>query len=526
MPLDLSESDKILIDSKPYDLNDVDKKRRKTLMQRVYQQKYRDNIKDSIGIDNFKKLKAVEAKVYRAEVKANAPEKVKKVKPDKINYVVVIDNPVQVVKTPIIKKDKLHPIIPIADRLPDIDIKSFDTAFKTVPAWYKRLIEVAPNFKVNDKNYIDYRAYDEKTIKSIITQITNVIQFQKLTMSDKLIEIITSILRGYNIEHGKYKINVDIFKKELPFLDNIKTLSVFINNLQLYYNNIRTVGNKLGSIVSLISRIDFYENSYQFLTKYCSYIKIIYNDNRNDNIVNDNDIEKITVMNDNWNYKNVDKTNNLIQNSFLNVREQAISSLYLLMPPRRLEWVFMLIGDKNTKIYDRFNYIILDDNDIPDKFIFNNYKSAKSGGKIKKEVMGRQDFDIEDAVKPYLLQYIDKYNLKIGNYLFSLIRTPDTPVSKSDFTKTIENIMKKIFNVKKITANTLRIGGAMYNNAGDKSINEKQKVAKEMGHSGKVNEQYNKILKKEEPVVLVKKVLVPVLKIGKMRSNKRRGKKY
>jgi hypothetical protein len=502
-PKAITASEQLLLDTKPSELDDNDKKLRKTLQQRINQQKYRDNIKNSIGIDNFKNMKAIEAKEYRKQVKANKPIEEK------------VDKKVEKQPKVIVKRD----IIEESARLPDVDTAKFNNDININPAWYTRLVKVYPNFKVNEKNYIDYRAYEEKVITNIIADIIRDISILDYTISGQIIEIIKSVLRGYNIENGKYKVNMDIFKKELSFLDNPKTLTIFINKLQLYYNNVRTVENKLSNFVYIISRIDSYKKSYQFLSKYASYLKDLYNTKRNDNVVEAKNAEKIQVMYENWDYTNVEKANNLIENSKLDEKEQAIASLYLLMPPRRLEWVYMVIADKKDKLYDSKNYLILDEDNKVSEFIFNKYKTAKIGGKIKTIAMGQQLIKIEEAVKPYLNEYLKAYNIAESGWPLFPINSDDDDVIKNNFAYKLTTIMKKIFKVDGITANTLRIGASMFNQAGNKSINEKVKVAEAMGHSEKVNQQYNKIIKKPHENA-VKKILIPAQKVGGRRRKK------
>ena len=148
-PKPLTASEQLLLDTKPSELDDNDKKLRKTLQQRVNQQKYRDNLKNSMGVDAFKNIKAVEAKEYRKQVKANKPIK------EKVDKKVVEKQPKVIVERNIIEESA---------RLPNVDTAKFNNDININPAWYSRLVKVYPNFKVNEKNYIDYRAYEEKVI--------------------------------------------------------------------------------------------------------------------------------------------------------------------------------------------------------------------------------------------------------------------------------------------------------------------------------------------------------------------------
>ena len=145
-----------------------------------------------------------------------------------------------------------------------------------------------------------------------------------------------------------------------------------------------------------------------------------------------------------------------------------ILALYVLQPPRRNDWYYTEIGngDDNKK-----NYVDLKDK----KYIFNNYKTAKSSG--------RETIDIPDEIMPCLKYYINMMNLKEGDYLLY----PD------DTTRTNSNRMTKSLNSifgKKVGASMLR--HIYLSHKYGKIMKDQQDDAEFMAHSISMQKDYVK----------------------------------
>jgi integrase len=145
-----------------------------------------------------------------------------------------------------------------------------------------------------------------------------------------------------------------------------------------------------------------------------------------------------------------------------------ILALYVLQPPRRNDWYYTEIGngDDNQK-----NYVDLKDK----KYIFNNYKTAKSSG--------RETIDIPDEIMPCLKYYINMMGLKEGDYLLY----PD------DTTRTNSNRMTKSLNSifgKKVGASMLR--HIYLSNKYGKVMKDQQEDAEFMAHSVSMQKDYVK----------------------------------
>jgi hypothetical protein len=301
-----------------------------------------------------------------------------------------------------------------------------------------------------------------------------------IIMSTELKADITTIYRGINIEEGKYK-NATVFKKELDFLE-INKIEEFINKLNNHYNSSKTVQNKLNAFVNLLSRIDSYSKSYQILTKYNSTAEQIYIENKSDNKVETKDLNKLTILKELWDYKDVDKINTLITDAKMTPRQQLIAAIFLLQPPRRLDHQHVLIINKDSKQYDRFNYLIVE-NGEPLTWIYNNFKTAKTGGVIKEDVYGKQTYDVLDGIIPYLKKYINDSKLEEGDFLFHNSINKKGKTDQGNFSKEVKSVMKNVFKVDGITATTIRTAAAMYNQKVERTLNQKTEFATQMAHS-------------------------------------------
>ena len=377
-------------------------------------------------------------------------------------------------------------------KIPEVEVKKINEVNIVKPLWYINLVKDYPKFKVNSDLYIQYRAYDESQIKNLFKILEDVLfkVFQiKLTENTK--SIITSIYRGKNVEVGKFKNNLEQLKTELKIF-NIYNITNTINKIKDIYRNTNTLQNKLRPLVNLLARVDSFEKSYQILTNFNISLKNTYIEKREENDDSDEEIQKLSHIMKLFNPEKIIETNNLIQNSSLNTRDKLLASLYLLIPPRRLEYRFLkLIKDDYDieKLSNNFNYIVLDNDNLPTEIIFKRFKTARAGGKIKRDIYGTQAYELNKYIIKYLIEYINENDIKINQMLF------DIPLST--FSKLVSDIMNSLFNYNNINATTIRKISAIYNQQNnEKSVKDKRELASQMGHSYTENTMYNKIIKK------------------------------
>jgi len=482
-----------LLNTPPHNLNIEQQFERKKLKQRVDQAKYRSNLTNTTEKKSeFRKEQNTYIQKYRTNKKIELLNFLEK-KTDDADDIIIIQNT---------KKDlekKLENInIPIVkppiklSRVSITDIKK-----NVTPTWLSELIKAYPNYIIGDKNYIKYRAISEKSIKPDINVIISLMKKMYNTKpSIDLKRVLTFLFNGYEIKQDIIFINT-----ELSFL-NKENIHSFIEKIEEQYPNINSLNKIIRVLTNITSRIDSYDYQYQFLSNICINISKLYIKQKGDNLINEKDKNIFEVIKNKggWDYLNIELNNNLIQNNDLSFEEQAIASLFLLTPPRRLDHQYLVLTDKpETELNDKmFNYLIMKD-DVPFKFVYNRYKTESKGGRIKKEILGQQIFNVYDSVIPYLKQHILKNKLKLNSYLFGSNRY--TTPNKS-FGKKITIVMLKIYKVDNITSTVIRQVAAIYNqNTPNRSTNTKNQFSLEMAHSESTNQLYNKI--EDVPVVAI-----------------------
>ena len=366
-------------------------------------------------------------------------------------------------------------------------VKSKKEVIVVKPQWLTNLIKKYPKFKVNDTNYIAYRAYTEKQIEDFNKKITKVLKnIFNIDLSSKTKAITVSIFRGKNVEQGRYKTNLDHFNNEFKMFNQKNIIKTLEKIAEHYKNMNNTIKNNITPFVNLFSRIDSFQNTYQVMTNYNIDLNKKYIEKREDNEpTSDEELEKLQTVMDNYDPKNPQDTKERINNAELSSKDKFLASLYLLMPVRRLEYKIMKLTNTLENLDENFNYLFIKGK--KSKFIFNKYKTAEKGGKIKTEVFGKQELEVNDDVLSYFKQFIKEFKIKNNELLFG-------EMSLSSYSKMIQDIMEIIFNVKKVGATTLRTIASSYNTQDNtKSVKEKKELAKDMSHDLNTQMLYNKI---------------------------------
>ena len=145
-----------------------------------------------------------------------------------------------------------------------------------------------------------------------------------------------------------------------------------------------------------------------------------------------------------------------------------ILALYVLQPPRRNDWYYMVLGKGDD---EKKNYVDLKGG----KYYFNNYKTAKSSG--------RETIDIPDEIIPCLKSYISKMNLTEGDYL--LFPDDESRNNSNRMTKALNSIIGK-----KVGASMLR--HIYLSNKYGKILKEQEDDANFMAHSVSMQKDYVK----------------------------------
>jgi hypothetical protein len=171
--------------------------------------------------------------------------------------------------------------------------------------------------------------------------------------------------------------------------------------------------------------------------------------------------------------------------SKLSLEDRTLISFVIFFPRRLADWYRMKLhkrGAKKKKDKINENYLNLNDRNIPVTFEFNRQKTAD----VEKDNIKF----IPPALKGMITDYIRKMKLQNGDLLFP--KSSGGMYSASDFS----NKISKIFNTitgRQITNNIWRhiyinrfASGNKYN------LNQKTKLAENMGHSFKTQQEYVK----------------------------------
>lgn len=171
--------------------------------------------------------------------------------------------------------------------------------------------------------------------------------------------------------------------------------------------------------------------------------------------------------------KKVGDIKNVTKEKYNTILDFVILSLYVLIPPRRnKDWLEMkIVKDKKDADDVKFNYFVLDDK----KFIFNNYKTAKTE---KGHVMDVPD-DLFDVLKYYLKHRPHDNEFLLVNYNGDRINNVNGITIR----------LNKIFG-KKISSSMLRHIYLTFK-YGD-TLNNMKEDSKNMSHSIEMQKQYIK----------------------------------
>ena len=165
-----------------------------------------------------------------------------------------------------------------------------------------------------------------------------------------------------------------------------------------------------------------------------------------------------------------------------NVTDKLIYAVNVLIPPRRLEYRFVVLTDETDAkmLQDTNNYLIMRGKW---RFIFNEYKTAK--------FFGQQDIPIPDDLKQILLAYIKTKKLNLGDLLFSLQRDKREEISQPNFSSLISKAFAKIYGLE-ISNRFLRYSASTTASNQNLSKKDRQQLANDMGHSLSQNLAYSK----------------------------------
>lgn len=161
--------------------------------------------------------------------------------------------------------------------------------------------------------------------------------------------------------------------------------------------------------------------------------------------------------------------------------DRALYYLYTSIAPRRLEYNIMKLARMRDedKLDKSFNYLIVDEEIIPQKIIINKYKSPAMKKWAKQ---GRNVFEIQltDPLQDVLDNYIAEEQVRVGEFVFR--KGNKSSYTDSEFSKLISNLFNQ-FTDTNMTLNGLRHSYATYKLKKAKNQNDRNELAWNMGTS-------------------------------------------
>ena len=405
-----------------------------TEQNRLNQQRHRDKVKSQVGIDNYRKTKAEEMKLYRA--KRKAAEQAANPKP-------VVDAP---------KKSVVIPVI-------NTNTKSSNMKQpKGLKYKVNKVVDTVPSYITQDAPLVESSINNYSSKLNLINKLMTGNPFT----SDMKTEIL-KLLKSKIFDEKK------LFD-EMDYLDDVAKV---INALREKYSNDNTFNSYLIAYTVLLGHIPSLRSDYLRASALTKDLTKQGQAKRDENTTDDPD--KIIDLSD---------RQALIDNvgKLTNVTDKLIYAVNVLIPPRRLEYRFVVLTDETDAkmLQDTNNYLIMRGKW---RFIFNEYKTAK--------FFGQQDIPIPDDLKQILLAYIKTKKLNLGDLLFSLQRDKREEISQPNFSSLISKAFAKIYGLE-ISNRFLRYSASTTASNQNLSKKDRQQLANDMGHSLSQNLAYSK----------------------------------
>lgn len=273
-------------------------------------------------------------------------------------------------------------------------------------------------------------------------------------------------------------IDEDLILNEMTYInDNIADTIDKLRNHYTNDNSFKAYTNILTVIASHLKTIN--KSIHQTLTKTGIYINKKVQEQREENILDEKDYDKIIDLDNTTIIKNISK--------LPRIEDVLIYTLYTLQPARRLDYRNVKITNETNldKLKDpSTNYLIVSTS--PYKFVFNDYKTYK--------IYGQQEIPVEDKTLNIIIgEYINDNKLKNGDYLFSLLRDKREVIKQPVFSKKISEVFLKVYGVP-ISVRYLRMSWSTYFYMKNPSARQIKDFAYKMAHSPEESIKYKKLI--------------------------------
>lgn len=307
------------------------------------------------------------------------------------------------------------------------------------------------------------KGVSEKTAKDYMSKISVIHKVLSKDELDK--ELLQKILLGNGTDKDEDKL--------LENMKYIKDVDTLIETITKKYENIQSRKGYIAPFLTLTSylkclnKINYEKIRIEF-EKVNNEIYGIRKENekpKTENLIDDFDEETILEL-----------------SKKLGSDDKVIYQFYTLQAPRRNDDVIRIEiineGYDKEKLDKKKNYIVIDENNIPNELIYNYYKTKKDYGKQTITITN-------ENLKKTIQKDILRHQKKEGDKLFKYSRA-DT------FGKAIARVFTKVYNMK-ITLNTIRHSYITWEMREVRNVRYLENLAMLMGHSPKEQQLYRRI---------------------------------
>jgi len=164
-------------------------------------------------------------------------------------------------------------------------------------------------------------------------------------------------------------------------------------------------------------------------------------------------------------------------------QDNILIGIYTLIPPSRLDFHNLLIVKHSFTIDDpKQNYIRISSK-TKMKIFLQDYKTSKTHGTI--------EIDVPLKLAKMIYEYLSPMSQR--KYLFEKSGNGNKPfASPETFAKYLKDVFKQLTD-RNVSVDLLRHSYITNFRKGDKSLSKKEKVAKQMGNSVAVQEEYRRV---------------------------------
>lgn len=250
------------------------------------------------------------------------------------------------------------------------------------------------------------------------------------------------------------------------------TSLTFLNDMDKVLDRIKhlSLSTRKNYIKSIIVVLSFFKTKEKLHKKYQQYFYgVLIEEEKNIK-------EKMKKDDEDWmDWKQIIEVHNELKkevndikvinnkNDYMKHIQYMVLSLYVLIPPRRNEYIHLKISNEDYS-NENFNYIDIDNK----KMIFNNYKTKKH--------YGTQIIDIPKELFKIIKNYLEFHPNKGDKDYFFLVTYDGSPFKTNKITKILNKVFKKNIGATKLRHIYLT-------DKYDDELKERKEDAKMMAHS-------------------------------------------